>query len=149
MLKEKRSPKFSNRNVIMTVEVTLNLPEALIEHAQMLGQVTQRNVEAVLTDTLELLWLASGTLPEHTLNPPVSNLPDAELLTLTTLKLSEAQNERLAELQTQGKTSGLSEVERYELLALLQIYQIGQLRKSEALAEAVRRGLRPSLSALT
>jgi hypothetical protein len=130
----------------MTVEVTLNLSEALIEHAQMLGQVTQRNVEAVLTDTLELLWLASGTLPEPTLNPPVSNLSDAELLTLTTLKLSEAQNERLAELQTQGKTSGLSEVERYELLALLQIYQIGQIRKSEALAEGVRRGLRPPLS---
>jgi hypothetical protein len=38
----------------MTIEVTLNLPEALIDHARTLGQVTQRNVEAVLTDNLEL-----------------------------------------------------------------------------------------------
>jgi hypothetical protein len=131
----------------MTIEVTLNLPEALIEHARTLGQVTQRNVEAVLTDTLELLWLASATLPDGTLYPPVSTLSDAELLALTDLKLSEAQTERLGKLQAQGKAAGLGEIERYELLALLQIYQIGQLRKSEALSEAVQRGLRPPLSA--
>lgn len=35
-----------------------------------------------------------------------------------------------------------TEAERYELLALLQIYQLGELRRSEALAEAVQRGLR-------
>ena len=52
----------------------------------------------------------------------------------------------LAKLQTKGKTTGLSEAERYELLALLQIYQLGQLRKSEALAEAVKRGLQEPLS---
>jgi hypothetical protein len=40
-----------------------------------------------------------------------------------------------------GKATGLTEPERYELLALLQIYQLGQLRKSEAIAEAVERGL--------
>jgi len=31
--------------------------------------------------------------------------------------------------------------ERKELLALMQIYEIGTLRKAEALAEAVQRGL--------
>jgi len=41
----------------------------------------------------------------------------------------------------------LSVAERYELLALLQIYQLGQLRKSEALAETVQRGLRTPLPA--
>jgi hypothetical protein len=41
----------------------------------------------------------------------------------------------------------LSVAERYELLALLQIYQLGQLRKSGALAEAVQRGLRTPLPA--
>jgi hypothetical protein len=52
-------------------------------------------------------------------------------------------------LQTKGKATGLSVAERYELLALLQIYHLGQLRKSEAVAEAVaeavRRGLRMPL----
>ena len=131
----------------MTIEVTLNLPEALIDHARTLGQVTQRNVEAVLTDNLELLWLASTPLLDGNLHPPIASLSDAEVTSLADLKLSEAQNQRLGELQATGKATSLSEVERYELLALLQIYQLGQLRKSEALAEAVGRGLRPPLSA--
>jgi hypothetical protein len=131
----------------MTIEVTLNLPEALIDHARTLGQVTQRNVEAVLTDNLELLWLASTPLLDVNLHPPIASLSDAEVASLADLKLSEAQNQRLGELQAKGKATSLSEVERYELLALLQIYQLGQLRKSEALAEAVGRGLRPPLSA--
>jgi hypothetical protein len=48
--------------------------------------------------------------------------------------------ERLGTLQAKGKIEGLTEAERVELLALLHIYQTGQLRKSEGLAEAVRRG---------
>jgi hypothetical protein len=56
-------------------------------------------------------------------------------------------NQRLGDLQANGKAASLNEAERYELLALLQIYQLGQLRKSEALAEAVKRGLLEPLSA--
>ena len=61
--------------------------------------------------------------------------------------MDAAQNQRLGALQAKGKAEGLSAAERYELLALLQIYQLGQLRKSEALAEAVQRGLREPLAA--
>jgi hypothetical protein len=61
--------------------------------------------------------------------------------------MDATQNQRLGALQTKGKATGSSVAERYELLALLQIYQLGQLRKSEALAEAVRRGLRTPLPA--
>ncbi len=35
---------------------------------------------------------------------------------------------------------------KFELLMVMHFYQIGQLRKSEGLAEAVRRGLREPLS---
>jgi hypothetical protein len=56
-------------------------------------------------------------------------------------------NQRLGDLQANGKAASLNEAERYELLALLQIYQLGQLRKSEALAEAVKQGLLEPLSA--
>ncbi|QKQ75973.1 hypothetical protein FBB35_24140 [Nostoc sp. TCL240-02] len=40
------------------------------------------------------------------------------------------------------KNTALTEIERYELLVLISIYQIGQLRKSEGLAEAVRRQIK-------
>jgi hypothetical protein len=130
----------------MSVEVTLTLPEGLVEQAAQLGRTTQRNVEDVLADTLtfvEMLWPLVESLPTGELYPPVSNLPDAEVLALANMKMDKAQDRRLGMLQTKGKQGGLSEAERYELLALLQIYRLGQLRKSEALVEAVQRGLRP------
>jgi hypothetical protein len=133
----------------MSVEVTLTLPEELVEQAAQLGRTTQRNVEDVLTDTLtfvEMLWPLVESLPTGALYPSVGNLPDAEVLALANLKMDKAQDRRLGMLQTKGKQGGLSEAERYELLALLQIYRLGQLRKSEALVEAIERGLRPPLT---
>jgi hypothetical protein len=122
-------------------EVTLNLPEPLIAHAQKLGLATQRNLDTVLTDTLAMLWLTLEEIP-GTSEPPVSELPDNAVLELANAKMNESQNQRLGDLQAKGKTAGLTDAERYELLALLQIYQLGQLRKSEALAEVIRRKLR-------
>ena len=130
----------------MTVEVTLTLPENLVEYAKRLGDASQRDVAAILADALEMLLPTWENLPENSSIPTVSNLSDAELLTLADSKMDAVQNQRLGELQQRGKTMGLNEAERYELLALLQIYQLGQLRKSEALAEAVGRGLRLPLS---
>ena len=127
----------------MSVEVTLHLPEHLVEHAKRFGEATQRDVGQVLVDTLEMLWATTGQGPA--LEPPISTLTDADVLALADAKMDPVQNDRLAELQTRGKADGLTEAERVELLSLLHLYQVGQLRKSEGLAEAVRRGLRPPL----
>lgn len=131
----------------MTTQITLNLPDNLIEHAQRFGGVTQRKLETVLSDALEMMWPMLEELPDTGSYPPVATLSDMDVIALADAKMDNIQNKRLADLQTKGKTTGLSIAERYELLALLQIYQLGQLRKSEALAEAVRRGLRSPLPA--
>ena len=128
----------------MAVEVTLHLPEHLVEHAKRFGEATQREVGQVLADTLEMMWATVATETETL--PPAATLSDEDVLALADAKLDPAQNDRLVELQIQGKTGGLTDAERTELLSLLQLYQIGQLRKSEGLAEAVRRGLRDPLS---
>lgn len=127
----------------MSVEVTLHLPEHLVEHAKRFGEATQRDVGQVLADTLEMVWATIGTGPE--LEAPISTLTDEDVLALADAKMDPVQNDRLAELQTRGKAVGLTEAERVELLSLLHLYQVCQLRKSEGLAEAVRRGLRPPL----
>jgi len=126
--------------------VTLTLPDNLVEYAQRLGDATQRDVAAILADALEMLLPTLENLPEGSSYPTVSSFSDAEVLALANSKMDAFQNQRLGELQQRGKTTGLTEAERYELLALLQIYQLGQLWKSEALAEAVQRGLRSPLS---
>jgi hypothetical protein len=130
----------------MAVEVTLTLPEGLVEQAKRLGNATQRDVAAILADALEMVLPTWENLSQGSSYPTASSLSDAEVLALADSKMDAVQNQRLGELQQRGKITGLTEAERYELLALLQIYQLGQLRKSEALVEAVRRDLRPPLS---
>ena len=101
----------------------------------------------MLAEALEMIWPTFDNLPDTKTYPLVSSLDDAEVLVLADAKMNPIQNQRLGALQEKGKASGLTIEERYELMALMQIYQIGQLRKSEGMAEAVRRGLRPHLSA--
>lgn len=128
----------------MAVEITLQLPEYLVEHAKRFGEVTQRDVGQVLADTLEMMWAAIGIAPEF--EADVSTLTDAEVLAWADAKMDAAQSDRLAELQARGKVEGLTPAEQTELLRLLHLYQVGQVRKSEGLAEAVRRQLRDPLS---
>jgi hypothetical protein len=85
--------------------------------------------------------------PDSVFYQPVSSLSDKEVLELANSKMDAEQNRRLGELIAKGKSLGLSGAERYELTALIMVYQIGQLRKSEALAEAVARGLREPIAA--
>ncbi len=122
--------------------LTINLPENLLEHAKHFGQVTHRDAATVLADTLEMVWPASDDMRSSDIFRKVSELSDTEVLELADLKMHREQNERLGKLQAKGKVSGLTPAEQFELLMLIHIYQVGQLRKSEGLAEAARRGLR-------
>lgn len=128
----------------MAVEITIALPDHLANRATELGAATQRTVSAVLADTLELM-LPTLDRALTDVAPAIEQLSDDELLGLADSCMDEAQNHRLGMLQMRGKAEGLTEAERYELLTLLHIYQLGQVRKSAALAEAVRRKLRPPL----
>jgi hypothetical protein len=122
------------------VPITLQLSDALVEQAQRMGNLTHQGLEVVLCDALESLGLtwawSADSLPK-----PIATLSDTEVLALARAKMSPAQHQRLGELQAQGKASGLSESEHYELLALLQIYQLGLLRKAAAIEAAHLRQL--------
>lgn len=60
----------------MSVEVTLKLPESLIEYAKLQAGFSQREVEEVLADTLEILWLTWENLPNSHLSQPVTSLSE-------------------------------------------------------------------------
>jgi hypothetical protein len=59
--------------------------------------------------------------------------------------MKPAQGRRLSELLEEQREGALAKGERPELLALMQVYSQLWIRQSEALAEAVRRGLRELL----
>lgn len=130
----------------MTIPITINLPETLAASVQRLGEATAREISDVLLDTLEIVLPTLDNLSEMSINSNIADISDQEVLELANLKMDVVQNQRLGELQAKGKNTGLTAGERYELLILMSLYQMGQLRKSEGLAEAVKRGIKTPLS---
>jgi len=126
-------------------QITIDLPENLVESAQRLGIATARNLSDILADTLEIVLPVFNNLSRTGDRTEISYLLDNEVIELANLKMDVFQNQRLGDLQTKGKITGLTEAEGYELFVLMSIYQMGQLKKSIALAEAVKRGLREPL----
>jgi hypothetical protein len=130
----------------MTIPITINLPESLAASIQRLGEATAREISDVLLDTLEIVLPTLDHLSEMSINSNIPDISDEEVLELANFKMDVVQNQRLGELQAKGKNTGLTAGERYELLILMSLYQMGQLRKSEGLAEAVKRGIKTPLS---
>ncbi len=71
----------------MVMEVTIKLPESLLEYAKVQADSSQRAVEDVLADTLEMLWLSWENLPNSNLSKPVTSLSDSEVLMLANAKM--------------------------------------------------------------
>jgi hypothetical protein len=76
---------------------------------------------------------------------PVTELTDDQVLTQAGLQMTPGQDRQLSTLLHRQQTGELSDMERSEMLALMQVYAEGLLRKAQALREAVRRGLREPL----
>lgn len=127
----------------MSTQVTLTLSDQLYESAVQWSHLTQRDLIQTLTEALASVLTPVYTTPE--LEQPLSSLSDANVLKLIKLQMDEKQGERLSKLVEQQREKILSPNEQGELVALMQIYNKLWIRQSEALAEAVRRGLRPAL----
>jgi hypothetical protein len=124
--------------------VTLTLQDDVYRRAAQFAQLANLKVNDVLSDVIELSLLPPN--PQPSAVKPVSELSDKEVLKLTELQMAPAQDRRLSRLLDRQQAGKLKAEERVELLTLMQVYQDGLLRKAQALAEAVRRGLRKPLT---
>jgi len=127
----------------VSTQVTLTLPDELYEHARRWATITQRDLSETLTDALTIVLTPVYTMPS--LEKPVSLLSDEGVIALSRAQMKPAQGRRLSELLEKQREGALAKGERPELLALMQVYSQLWIRQSEALAEAVRRGLREPL----
>lgn len=121
----------------MQTQVTLRLPDRLYRSATRLAIGVRRPVRAVLTDVLSSA-LDAWDVQDET----IERWTDQRVLSQCDAQMSPRQSERLSELLDRQQSGQLTVDEKPELWALLRVYEAGQLRKAEALAEAVRRGLR-------
>jgi hypothetical protein len=116
------------------------------EHQELLrliDQIEQADVDR-LRHLLELAQIQEVSIDD--LLGSTSSLSDEEILRRTEMQLDADDDRLLSELLYKQQAGNLAESERSELDRLMQIYQIQLLRKAQALAEAVRRGLREPLS---
>jgi len=123
----------------MSIEVTLTLPEPAYRSAERLAEGAQQPIQDVLAELLSEMLTAWE-------EKPVTSLTDEELLQLCDLQMNPEQSRRLSELLEKQRERQLTDDERPELWALMRIYERALVRKSEALAEAARRGLLQSKS---
>lgn len=122
----------------MSVQVMVALPDQVYRRAVSSARLTSQDVPKLLADTLEMS-LPSVVALESAL--PVRELSDEAVLALADSQMEPRSDKRLSVLLGKPQDSELLDVERRELAALMQVYQEGLLRKAQALAEAVRRGL--------
>jgi hypothetical protein len=130
--------------VMKMTTVTVTLQDDVYRRASQFAQLANLNVNEVLSDAIEMSLPPPGSWT--TAVKPVSDLSDKEVLKLTELQMTPAQDRRLSRLLNRQQAGKLKADNRAELISLMQVYQDGLLRKAQALAEAVRRGLREPLT---
>lgn len=122
----------------MSTQIVLDLSDKLYRSAERLAVSAEEPVQGILTEVL-VTALAAWDIQDQ----PVTTLSDEQVLAICDSQMAPEQSRRLSELLDKQQAGILRADEKPELWALMRIYELGQLQKAEALAEAVRRGLRP------
>jgi len=117
--------------------ITLYLPEDVYENVRRLAEESNRPVETVLLESMDLLF---GDMTTHIPLSVLSRYTDAQLWTLVHRRLSSAQLIRRDELDEKGKTGRLSAEEEREIDQLVQSSDQLMLLRSKALRILQNRG---------
>ena len=124
----------------MSTKITISLSDDTYRRAEHLAGISGRQIDDVLAETLQIT-LSPLSLDARR-NSPVRDLSDSEVIQLADSMMEQQASQRFSELLDKQQSGTMTSDESHILLALLQEYQDGQLRKAEALNEAVKRGLK-------
>jgi uncharacterized lipoprotein YmbA len=128
----------------MSRQVMLTLSNELYEQARRWAAVTQQDLPDALEGTLSIALPSMADAPQ--VEKSVTSLSDEEITALCETQMDQVQGQRLSRLLDMQREGTLSDEERRELQALVQVYNYLWIRQSRALVEAVRRGLREPLA---
>jgi hypothetical protein len=123
----------------MTIPVTIHLPDDLYQRAERFARLSNRDLESIITDTVQSLLPPMGNHIDAL--QPIEVLSDQEILALANSKMGSDQDSRMSFLLAAQRENELIEGEAQELQALMQTYQEGWLRQTTALVQAIERGL--------
>lgn len=122
----------------MSEQITVTLPDHLYKRVQRLAELLGHHLSPVINESL---GMALPPLASELQDDPIETLSDEQILSLAESMMSELNSVRMSYLATKQKNVTLNESELAELQMLIELYDVGQLRKAHALAEAVKRGI--------
>ncbi len=128
----------------MSAQVTVTLPDDTYRRAAYLARLTGRDIADILAETIDRSLYPLGAQPPTA--RPVMHLSNKDVQAVADGLMDAAHERQLSELLAKQQGGRMTDEDRTDLLALMQMYQDGLLRKAQALHEAVRRGLRPPLA---
>lgn len=119
------------------MEISIKLPNNLYQNVTALAQAKKKSVATVIRNAVQ-----KAVAEEHeVLERPLAGCSDAEVLAVANMKMSVTENKRMSKLLNKQSEEKITPLERNELEAMLRVYQVGNLRKSQGIVEAVQRGL--------
>lgn len=109
-----------------------------------MAQRVSENPDAIIAQMLDASIPSPQSL--YADNNAISAMTDGEVLAIANSMMRPENGERLNYLSTKRQNETLSFADELELSYLMNVYRLGLVRKSAGLAEAVGRGLLPSLA---
>lgn len=119
------------------MEISVKLPNNLYQDVANLAKAKKKSVGKIIKGAVKKVVAEEAEILER----PLADCSDAEVLAVANMKMSEKENRRLSELSDKQREGTITPLERNELDALFRVFQVGNLRKSQAIYEAVQRGL--------
>lgn len=121
--------------------LTVAISEAALQEALLRAELEGRAVEDYVGHMVE----EKLTGDKERKFALMASLPDEDVLAMADLRMSEEESRRARQLLELNREGQLDPTQRAELDRYMDLYNQGMLKKALALAEAVRRKLRPPL----
>jgi len=119
------------------MEISVKLPNNLYEDVSNIARAKKKSVAEFVKNAVKKAVAEESEVLER----PLADCSDAEVLAIANMKMSDEQSKRQSELLYKNQADTLTPLERNELESMLLVYEVGNLRKSQGIAEAVLRGL--------
>lgn len=119
------------------MEISVKLPNNLYQGVSNLAKTKKKSISEIIKGAVKKVIAEEY----ESLERPLADCSDAEVLAVANMKMSKDQSERQSELLYKNQADTLTPLERNELESMILVYQVGNLRKSQGIAEAVLRGL--------
>jgi metal-responsive CopG/Arc/MetJ family transcriptional regulator len=119
------------------MEISVKLPNSLYQDVSHLAQAKKKSVSEFVKNAVRKA-VAEESEP---LVRPLLHCSDAEVLAVANMKMSDSESSRMSELSEKQREEKITPLERNEFDVLFRVYQVGNLRKSQGIYEAVQRGL--------